>query len=89
MSPCSLGMHHQSPKQGHFNSLPGRPIFWCLKRLLEIPKFWSVFFFFFTEREEGIAKAPSGLIYSYFALAPDIWRRLEELPNVCCFAFAL
>lgn len=92
MSPCSLGMHHQSPKQGHLNSLPGRPVFWCLKRLLEIPKFWSCFPpcpLSSPRREKGIAEAPSGLIYLYFILAPDIWRRLEELPNVCWFWFAL
>lgn len=95
MSPCSLGMRHQSPKQKHLNSLPHRPVFWCLKRLLEIPKFWSCFRPLSspprprTGREEGIDKVPSGLIYLYFVLAPDIWKGLEELPHVCYFWFAL
>lgn len=72
----------QSPKRAHLNSLPGRPVSSCLKRLQEIPKFWSSVF---TEREERTEKAPSGLIYLYFVLAPDIWKRLEDLINVCYF----
>lgn len=76
-------MYHQSAERVRLNSLPGsRPVFLCLKRLLEIPKFWSCVF---TGREERIEAAPSGLIYLYFALTPDIWKRLEDLINVCYF----
>ena len=75
-------MHHQSPRQGHLNFLPGGAVFLRLKGLLEVPKFWSCVF---TGREERVEKAPSGLIYLYFVLAPDIWKRLEDLINVCYF----
>lgn len=40
-----------------------RPVFLCLKRLLEIPKFWSCIF---TRQEERVEEAPSGLIYFVF-----------------------
>lgn len=36
-------------------------------------------------REERVEEAPSGLIYLYFALSPDIGKRLEDLTNVCYF----
>lgn len=79
-------MHHQSPKQGRLNSLPGGPVFLCWKGVLDVPKFWSCVY---TQREEWTEKAPCGLIYLYFVLAPDIWKRLEDLINVCYFWFAL
>lgn len=75
-------MHHQSPEQGRLNSLPGGPVFLCLKGVLDVPKFWSCVY---TQSKERREKAPGGLIYLYFVLAPDIWKRLEDLINVCCF----